>query len=203
MVGYRDLDPSAEAVLTGGVFASPSDPRTTPAHITGLAFHSPRISRTSPPSASPSVPAAGNRVVAELDTLQETHSGSEKGRASPVSEGTFFPWCISTKSENASWGFSAETAWKSIPGTWFIGVDGGSTTTKAAVLDLETGSLLDGIYLATAGDPEGALLEVFRHLEKNRRGVSVAGVCTTGSARKLYERMLLSRSRRESALAEG
>jgi len=47
-----------------------------------------------------------------------------------------------------------------------IGVDGGSTTTKAAVVDVDTGKLLDKIYISTHGDPEGALKEVFRHLEK-------------------------------------
>lgn len=202
VVGYRDLDPSAGAVCTGGVFASPwilERLRT----LTGLAFHRPpAFANVAALGVALGALAAGNRVVAELDILQETHSGSEKGRRFAPPLRNVLPLVHLHEGETPPASFpqnDSEAHFRDV----VIGVDGGSTTTKAAVLDLETGSLLDGIYLATAGDPEGALLEVFRHLEKNRRGVSVAGVCTTGSARKLYERMLLSRNKKESALAEG
>lgn len=84
-----------------------------------------------------------------------------------------------------------------------IGVDGGSTTTKAAVVDVNTGELLDKIYISTHGDPEGALKEVFRYLSKNADKYLVKGICTTGSARKLYERILISQSLKKLLEKEG
>jgi len=46
-----------------------------------------------------------------------------------------------------------------------IGIDGGSTTTKGALVDL-TGKLLDKIYIKTHGDPEKALKKVIKYLGK-------------------------------------
>lgn len=84
-----------------------------------------------------------------------------------------------------------------------IGVDGGSTTTKAAVIDMESGALLDKIYISTHGDPEGALRKVFRHLAQKKDRYNVRGICTTGSARKLYERILVSKSKAKALEEEG
>ncbi|HOJ82341.1 MAG TPA: 2-hydroxyacyl-CoA dehydratase [Acetomicrobium flavidum] len=84
-----------------------------------------------------------------------------------------------------------------------IGVDGGSTTTKAAVVDVASGELLDKIYISTHGDPEGALKEIFRYLSRKAKNYDVLGVCTTGSARKLYERILVSHTKKKNLEAEG
>jgi len=84
-----------------------------------------------------------------------------------------------------------------------IGVDGGSTTTKAAVIDIESGALLDKIYISTHGDPEGALRKVFQYLARNKDRYNVRGICTTGSARKLYERILVSKSKAKALEEEG
>jgi len=75
-----------------------------------------------------------------------------------------------------------------------IGIDGGSTTTKGALVDL-TGKLLDKIYIKTHGDPEGALKKVIKYLSRHKDKVNVKGVGTTGSARKLYERILVSKKK--------
>ncbi|MDH7598613.1 MAG: BadF/BadG/BcrA/BcrD ATPase family protein [Sedimentisphaerales bacterium] len=87
-----------------------------------------------------------------------------------------------------------------------IGVDGGSTTTKAAMVDVKTGRLLDKIYIKTHGDPEGALKKVMRYMARHREKVVVRGVGATGSARRLYERILLSptkaRQLAESGIAQ-
>lgn len=69
-----------------------------------------------------------------------------------------------------------------------LGIDIGSTSTKAAVLDTG-GRVLVGIYLRTAGDPIKAvqgLLDTLRDMEE-RAGVrfDFAGCATTGSGRKL------------------
>ncbi len=84
-----------------------------------------------------------------------------------------------------------------------IGVDGGSTTTKAVVLDLEKGVVLGSRYIATHGNPLGALADVMGHLSSNLDRHPVAGICTTGSARKLFERVLSSPAIRKRLEGEG
>ena len=77
-----------------------------------------------------------------------------------------------------------------------IGIDGGSTTTKGALVDLK-GRLLDKIYIKTHGDPEGSLKKVIRYLGRHKESIKVRGVGATGSARKLYEKILISRKKSE------
>ena len=84
-----------------------------------------------------------------------------------------------------------------------LGVDGGSTTTKAALVDAESHGVIDSLYVPTHGDPEGALKTVLRHLARNADRVRIVAVCATGSARKLYERILTSPSRRAALESEG
>ena len=84
-----------------------------------------------------------------------------------------------------------------------IGIDGGSTTTKGALVELATGRLLDKLYIKTHGDPEGSLKKVLRYLGRHREGVVVRGIGTTGSARKLYEKILLGKKQAERLKADG
>jgi activator of 2-hydroxyglutaryl-CoA dehydratase/predicted nucleotide-binding protein (sugar kinase/HSP70/actin superfamily) len=84
------------------------------------------------------------------------------------------------------------------PGTEVVlGIDGGSTTTKGALVELHTGKLLDKLYIKTHGNPEESLKRVLRYLSKHKQNVIVKGVGATGSARKLYEKILLSRKKIE------
>lgn len=83
-----------------------------------------------------------------------------------------------------------------------IGIDGGSTTTKGVLVDL-TGKLLDKIYIKTHGDPEKSLKKVIKYLSKHKDKVSVKGVGTTGSARKLYERILVSKKKTKELAKQG
>jgi len=68
----------------------------------------------------------------------------------------------------------------------YLGVDIGSTSTKAVILD-ETGKEVIGKnYLMTAGKPVEAIKDVFRNLLKDGADkVSIAGVGITGSGRYL------------------
>jgi predicted CoA-substrate-specific enzyme activase len=75
-----------------------------------------------------------------------------------------------------------------------IGIDGGSTTTKCAMVRLD-GTLLDKLYIKTNGDPENSLKEVLRYLSRHKDKVVVCGIGVTGSARTLYEKLLLSRKK--------
>lgn len=89
------------------------------------------------------------------------------------------------------------------PGTEVvIGIDGGSTTTKCAMVRLD-GTLLDKLYIKTNGDPENSLKEVLRYLSRHRDCVIVRGVGATGSARKLYEKLLLSRKKADQIRQQG
>lgn len=78
-----------------------------------------------------------------------------------------------------------------------LGIDGGSTTTKGALVELRTGKLLDKLYIKTHGNPEESLKRVIRHLSRHRDKVTVKGVGATGSARRLYEKILVSKKRVE------
>jgi activator of 2-hydroxyglutaryl-CoA dehydratase/predicted nucleotide-binding protein (sugar kinase/HSP70/actin superfamily) len=84
-----------------------------------------------------------------------------------------------------------------------IGIDGGSTTTKGALVELETGRLLDKLYIKTHGNPEGSLKDVLRYLSRHGDNVIVRGVGATGSARKLYEKILVSQEKALSLADQG
>jgi len=76
-----------------------------------------------------------------------------------------------------------------------LGIDGGSTTTKGAIVELKTGKLIDKLYIKTHGNPEESLKRVLRYLARHRDKVTVKGVGATGSARKLYEKILVSKKK--------
>jgi activator of 2-hydroxyglutaryl-CoA dehydratase/predicted nucleotide-binding protein (sugar kinase/HSP70/actin superfamily) len=84
-----------------------------------------------------------------------------------------------------------------------LGIDGGSTTTKGALVGLKTGRLLDKLYIKTHGNPEESLKRVLRYLSRHRKKVVVKGVGATGSARKLYEKILVSKKKADQLAKEG
>jgi len=84
-----------------------------------------------------------------------------------------------------------------------LGIDGGSTTTKGALVEIATGKLLDKLYIKTHGNPEESLKRVLRYLSRHKDNVIVKGVGATGSARKLYEKILLSKSKGEYLAEQG
>ena len=84
-----------------------------------------------------------------------------------------------------------------------LGIDGGSTTTKGALVELKTGKLLDKLYIKTHGNPEQSLKHVIRYLSRNKDKVIVKGVGATGSARKLYEKILVSKKKIEELAKKG
>ncbi|MEW6143372.1 MAG: acyl-CoA dehydratase activase [Chloroflexota bacterium] len=68
----------------------------------------------------------------------------------------------------------------------YLGVDVGSTSTKAVVLDESGEKILAKNYIMTAGRPVDAVRQVFRNLLKDGvANVTVAGVGVTGSGRYL------------------
>ena len=72
------------------------------------------------------------------------------------------------------------------PCTGYLGVDIGSTSTKAVILDESGEKVLLKNYLMTAGRPVDAIKQVFRNLLLDGAGmVNIAGVGITGSGRYL------------------
>jgi predicted CoA-substrate-specific enzyme activase len=70
-------------------------------------------------------------------------------------------------------------------GPLVLGVDSGSTTTKAVLLDPATRGVVASHYARTNGDPVGATRACLRALAKEAGGRPVGLVATTGSAREL------------------
>lgn len=81
------------------------------------------------------------------------------------------------------------TRWPALEtAAFYVGIDIGSTSTKALLMD-ESGEVLADIYRRTAGDPIGATRRIFDAIlelgERKGTGLKVLGVATTGSGRKL------------------
>ncbi len=77
------------------------------------------------------------------------------------------------------------------PGVW-LGVDVGSTSTKAALLDGETLEVIDSEYQFTARAPMEALKRVMTALRARHPDVKIEGMATTGSGRRLAQALLSS-----------
>lgn len=73
----------------------------------------------------------------------------------------------------------------------FLGIDIGSISTKAVILD-EKNNILASEYIWTEGDPIGAVKKLLVLLEKNfdKENYKIVGTGTTGSARKLIGTMV-------------
>ena len=70
--------------------------------------------------------------------------------------------------------------------TCIIGLDVGSTTTKAVVLRIDDDALLGSVYLRTNGNPIGATIECYKALkEQIREPINIIGLGTTGSGRHI------------------
>jgi predicted CoA-substrate-specific enzyme activase len=71
------------------------------------------------------------------------------------------------------------------PASGYLGVDVGSTSTKAVILDT-SGKLIAKNYIMTSGRPIDAVRQLFRNLlERNAGLVNITGVGVTGSGRYL------------------
>ncbi len=72
------------------------------------------------------------------------------------------------------------------PCTGYLGIDVGSTSTKAVIMDESGEKILLKTYLMTAGRPVDAVKQVFTNLLRNgAENVRIAGVGVTGSGRYL------------------
>ncbi|MFA5165136.1 MAG: acyl-CoA dehydratase activase [Candidatus Omnitrophota bacterium] len=67
-----------------------------------------------------------------------------------------------------------------------IGLDVGSTTTKAVVMRERDNAILDSVYLRTNGNPVEASRNCYKALEKNlKKDIVITGIGVTGSGRQI------------------
>ena len=76
-------------------------------------------------------------------------------------------------------------------GEYILGVDGGSTTTKAALVDIATSEIVAEHYGRTHGDPVAALKNCLKEIKKQIKekigdsGINISLASTTGSSREI------------------
>ena len=77
---------------------------------------------------------------------------------------------------------------ESLNGPIYLGIDVGSTSTKAVVTDTN-GRVLVGVYTRTKGNPVKAVSEILARIHAifSKTGAGIAGVATTGSGRELVK----------------
>ncbi|MFX0124167.1 MAG: acyl-CoA dehydratase activase [Candidatus Hodarchaeota archaeon] len=71
------------------------------------------------------------------------------------------------------------------PGPYILGIDGGSTTTKAIILSISTNQIVASHYLRTNGDPIQATRDCLAAIIQNHSNFPIVAIGTTGSARKI------------------
>lgn len=87
--------------------------------------------------------------------------------------------------------FSADTGKVEAGGEYILGVDGGSTTTKACLIDVETEQIVASHYGRTHGDPVKALKNCIVEIKKKIKSdigdekIKISLAATTGSSREI------------------
>lgn len=72
---------------------------------------------------------------------------------------------------------------------YYMGVDVGSISTKAVIIDEEKNIILSK-YIWTDGNPINAVKEIINYFKENANNIEIKGVGVTGSARKLIGSIL-------------
>jgi activator of 2-hydroxyglutaryl-CoA dehydratase/predicted nucleotide-binding protein (sugar kinase/HSP70/actin superfamily) len=197
VLGARQLEPRGEsgaAIVTGGVFGNDLIRRNLEEFL-GVSLGRPEhYSNVAAIGAALKGIEQDNRFVFTFEQLEAVAQyGREKRKCAPS---------LSESLERVHEQHQ-KLAGRIPAGTEVVlGIDGGSTTTKGALVDLKTGRLLDKLYIKTHGNPEESLKRVLDYLSRYRNKVVVKGVGATGSARKLYEKILVSKKKSEQLRAE-
>ncbi len=198
VLGAREFETSEnadEAMATGGVLSNDFIRRNLEEFL-GIPIRRPEhYQNMAAIGAAVKAIEQGNRFVFDIRQLERVAAYSrEKRQFAPA-------LCESLEKVNEQ---SQDLAEEIKPGTEVVlGIDGGSTTTKGALVELRTGRLIDKLYIKTHGNPEESLKQVLRYLGRHREKVIVRGVGATGSARKLYEKVLVSKKKSDRLLKEG
>lgn len=186
---------TAQAISTGGVFSNDLV-RSNLAELLGVAIVRPEHHHNiAAAGAALKALEEGNSFVLDLKLLDKVaeHSRQKRVFAPPLRDSL---GRVHERSEKLAAQIPAGTE-------VVLGIDGGSTTTKGALVEIGTGRLLDKLYIKTHGNPEESLKRVLRYLARHKDNVVIRGVGATGSARKLYEKILLSKKKAQQAAEQG
>lgn len=138
--------------------------------------------------------AMGAAVMAErpfddLLALSETSGSTRSSRPALVSADLEYPDFDADKTEIIE-GVEVTTyeAPQTLEGDIYIGIDVGSTSTKAVVTD-KNGRVMLGVYTRTRGNPVKAVSEILAriHAVFSGSGAKISGAATTGSGRELIK----------------
>ncbi len=207
--------PSAPLVMAGGVAMNPAVVR----HVGALSGIPPQVDDDAPLYAA--MGAAWTLLDSSTDTETDTESKSpfrlnaddvvapavqsrvDRGFRYPALElrlsdypdfQCFDSWEIPVEGRKGRYPVEVEV-FEQLPesGTALLGIDVGSTSTKAVLLT-ENGSIPLGLYTRTAGRPvdalKGLLMALEQVLEKYDSRIEITGCATTGSGRKLTGEIL-------------
>ena len=198
VLGARTTDASegdSEAVVSGGVFANELIRKNLEEFLGVSIKRAEHYNNIAAVGAAIKAIEEDNRVVFTFEQLDRVAEYSREKRKYAPSLSKF----IGRVNEQ-----SQELAEKIETGTEVVlGIDGGSTTTKGALVELKTGRLLDKLYIKTHGNPEESLKRVLKYLRRHEKKVVIKGVGATGSARKLYEKILVSKKKARQLSEEG
>lgn len=198
VLGAREFRPSdelGEAIVTGGVFGNDLIRRNLEEFLGISVSRAEHYNNVAAIGAAVKAIQEDDTFVFSLDQLDTVAEyGRQKRKSAPAL----------SESLGRVHEQQQELAEEIQPGTEVVlGIDGGSTTTKGAVVELKTGKLLDKLYIKTHGNPEESLKLVLKYLSRHKDKVIVKGVGATGSARKLYEKILVSKKRAEQLAGNG
>jgi len=184
-----------QAIATGGVFTNDLI-KDNLSQLLGIHIERPKhyFNIAAIGAAAKAIEQEGNFIL-DLSKLDKvTEYSQEKRKYTPPLSASLMN--VNDKSEQLQENIPPQTE-------VVIGIDGGSTTTKGALVELETGKLLDKLYIKTHGNPEQSLKRVLEYLFRHKDTVIVRGVGATGSARKLYEKLLVSKKKIEQLKERG
>lgn len=194
VLGARQFEDSVNVIATGGVLTNDLI-RKGLEELLGISIERPNHhSNIAAIGAALKAVEEGNSVVFNPAQLDKVAQYSREGRqfAPPLHES------LSNVHER-----SQDLPEQIQPGTEVVlGIDGGSTTTKGALVELSTGRLIDKLYIKTHGNPEESLKRIIKYLSRHKDNVIVKGVGATGSARKLYEKILVSKTKTNELVAK-
>ncbi|MHC4228504.1 MAG: BadF/BadG/BcrA/BcrD ATPase family protein, partial [Planctomycetota bacterium] len=198
VLGARQLDGSENshgAIATGGVFANDLI-RESLEKFLGISIErSQHYHNIAAIGAAVKGMEQGNDFVFTIEQLEAVAAHGRENRK--------FAPALSASLEKVHEGSQSLTD-EIPPGTEVVlGIDGGSTTTKGALVEVGTGKLLDKLYIKTHGNPEESLKNVLKYLARHRDKVIIKGVGATGSARKLYEKILVSKKKSDELADSG